>query len=67
MEMAKHLPTNRNEGIPYFALLVHRAFVSPIKLSLSQPTNFLTLTLPMLSPTPPAGSERVAVWCLAAY
>ena len=34
------------------------AFALPVKLSLSQPTSFLTSTLPILSPIPPQGSER---------
>ena len=61
------LPMGSGERIPYFALLACVAFALLIKLSLSQPTNFLTFTLSILSPIPPGvGSERAAVWCLVA-
>jgi len=51
------LPTGSGERIPRFALLVCTAFALPIKLPLSQRMSFLTLTLPILSPIPPGGSE----------
>lgn len=35
--------------IPYFVWLACAAFALPLKLSLSQPVNFLTFTLPVLS------------------
>ena len=60
------LPMGSGEWIPCFALLACAAFALPIKLSLSQPTSFLTCTLPILSPIPLRGSERAAAWCLAA-
>jgi len=41
-----------SEQIPCFALLAHATFALPIKLSLSQATNFLTFTLLILFPTP---------------
>ncbi|KAF1434765.1 putative cation-transporting ATPase 13A4, partial [Spheniscus demersus] len=43
-------------------LLLHYSFISIIKLFLSQPTSFLTSTLPILSPIPRGGggSERAA-------
>ena len=46
------LPIGSSEWIPYFALHQHTAFTLPIKLSLSQPTSFLTFSLPFLSPIP---------------
>jgi len=39
-----------SELIPSFALLVHMAFALPIKLSLSQPTSFLSFTLLIVFP-----------------
>lgn len=39
-------------------------FASPIKWSSSQPTSFLTYTLPILSSIPPEGIEQEAVWGL---
>ena len=42
----------RNGWIPWFALLVNTAFALPIKLSLSQPMSFLTVTPPILFPLP---------------
>ena len=61
------LPMGRGEGMPCFALLACAAFAFPIKLSLSQPTSFLTLTLPILSPIPWRGaSERLGGAELAA-
>jgi len=48
-------------------LLVRAAFALLTKLSLSQPISFLTCTLLIASPIPLQGSERGAVWCLAAY
>ena len=53
-----------NEWIPCFALLACMAFALAIKLSLSQPTSFLTYTLLILSLIPLWGSQSVAVWCL---
>ena len=58
LEVAEHLPANgkrRMNSLFCFALLVRVAFALPIKLSLSQPTSFLTFTLPILSPIPPVG------------
>jgi len=49
------LPTRSSEWIPCFALLACAAFALPIKLSLSQPSNFHTLTLLILSPILPRG------------
>jgi len=46
------LPMRSSELIPYFALLACAGFVFPVKLSLSQPTRFLTFTLLILSPIP---------------
>ena len=60
------LPRGSSEWILCFALLAWVAFALPIKLSLSQPMSFLTFTLPILSLTPQGGSERAAVWGLAA-
>jgi len=55
-----------SELIAYFALLPCTAFALPVKLSLSQPTSFLTFTLLILSPIPRWGSEQVVVWWLVA-
>jgi len=60
------LPMGSSERIPHLALLARAAFAFPIKLSLSQPTSFLTCTLLILPPIPPRGSEQAAVWCLLA-
>jgi len=46
-----------SEGIPSIALLAHRAFALPTKLSLSQTTSFLSFSLPILSPIPPRGAS----------
>ena len=51
------LPLARAEWIPWVALPACTALALPIKLSLSQPTSFLTFTLPISSPVPPVGSE----------
>ena len=51
-----------SELIPYLALLVCAAFALHIKLSLSQPVNFLTFALLILSSILRGGSERAAVW-----
>ena len=48
-----------SEWIPCFALLAHAAFAFLTKLSLSQPTSFLTFTLLNLSPIP-TGEEWVS-------
>ena len=67
LEMAEHLPANgSSEWIPCFVLLACTAFALPIKLSLTQPTCFLTFTLPILSLIPPGAGERAAGWCWAA-
>ena len=55
-----------SEWIPCFDLLACLAFGLPIKLSLFQPTSFLTFTLPVLSPCHCEGSEWAAVWYLVA-
>ena len=60
------LTMGSGEWIPCFALLVCAAFALPVKLSLSQPTNFLTFTLLILSPIPLGASEQAAVWGSAA-
>jgi len=55
------LPKGSREGFPSFAPLAHMAFALPVKLSLSQPTSFLTFTLLIHSPIPRGGggvSER---------
>ena len=52
--------------IPCLALLACTAFALPIKLSLSQPMNFLTFTLPILSPILTQGewaSRHVGLSC----
>ena len=54
-----------SEWIPYFSLLVWSASALPIKLSLSQPTSFLTFTFSILSPILLWGEW--AVWGWAAY
>ena len=46
------LPMGSREWFACFALVACVAFALPVKLSLSQPVNFLTLTLPILSPIP---------------
>ena len=51
------LPMGSSELIPCFALPLCAAFALPIKLSLSQTMSYLTLTLLILSPVPPGGSE----------
>lgn len=60
------LTRKSNDLIPNFALLVC-SFVLPIKLSLSQPTNFLTFDFPLLFTTLQQQNERAAVWGGAAY
>jgi len=47
-------------------LLARTTFALPVKLSLSQPTSFLTFTLLIPSLIPPGVNEQVAVWCLVA-
>ena len=54
------LPMGSREWIPSFALPAHMAFALPIKLSLCQPTSFLTITPLISSPILPGGvSERL--------
>lgn len=61
LEIAEHLPDDgSSELIPCFALLVSKAFALPIKLSLSQPTRFLTFMLLILSPSHCGGNEQAA-------
>lgn len=40
-----------SEQIPYFILIALTIFALPIKLSLSQPTSFITFTFLILSPS----------------
>jgi len=47
-----YLPMGSGEGVPRFALLASMAFALSIKLSLFQPTSFLTFILVILSPIP---------------
>ena len=60
------LPMGSSEWIPCFALLACAASALRIKLSLSQPTSFLTFTLLALSPIPLGGTEQTVVWGLVA-
>jgi len=60
------LPIGSTEWIPNLSLLACTAFALPVKLSLSQSTNFLTFTLLLLSPLPPGGSEQATAWYLVA-
>jgi len=60
------LPNGRSEQILCFALLLCAAFALCIKLSLSQPMNFLIFTLLVLSSIPLQGSEQEDVWFLVA-
>jgi len=46
-----------SELISWFALLACVAFALPIKQSVSQPTSFLTFTLPIIFPIPLWGGE----------
>jgi len=60
------LPMGSSEHIPHFALLACVALAFHIKLSLSQPTSFLTFTLLIRSPIPPGrkgASCRVVLTC----
>lgn len=54
------LPMGSGECIPCFALLVRVSFAISTKLSLFQPTSFLTSTPPALPITIPAASEQAA-------
>jgi len=49
------LQMGSSKGVSYFALLVHVVFALPIQLSSSQPTSFLTFTIPILSAIPRRG------------
>lgn len=49
------------EWIPDFALLMWVSFALPVKLSMSQPTNFLTFAFQILFSIPPGESEKAAV------
>jgi len=54
--MAEHLPADGKQGMNSlicFALLTLAAFALPIQLTSTQPSSFLTFTLPVLSPIPP--------------
>jgi len=51
------------EQILCFALLVCAAFALLIKMSLPQPTSFLTFPLLILPPMLPGGRERAAASC----
>lgn len=55
------LPKGIDEWILQFALLVYDAFALPVKLSLSQPTIFLTFSLLTLFPIPLGKTEWVDV------
>lgn len=55
------LMMGRSELISCFALLGIAVFALPIKLSLLQPTRFLTFLLPVVFPTL-RGNELAAVW-----
>lgn len=52
-----------NESHPFFALLMCIDFSLTIKLTLSQPTIFLTSALLIFSFTMLAGNVQAAVWC----
>jgi len=45
------LPMGSSERIPHFALLARTDIATLVKLSLSEPTSFLTFTLPILTPS----------------
>lgn len=60
------LPVGSNKWIPSLHLLVHAAFNVLSKLSLSQLMSSCTLTITILSLTPPGEHEQEVVWCWAA-
>lgn len=61
------LPMGSGELVHYLALLVCTAFPLHLKLSLTQPVNFLTFTLVIFSTVLPRDSERVAPGGSAVY
>lgn len=64
--MAEDLPDDGKQWINSLYYFVCAAFAFPNKLCSSQPTHFLTFTLPILSSIPPGESEQAAKWGLAA-
>lgn len=52
------LLVENSELIPYFALLAHRAFALPIKLTLSQTLIFLHFPITILSPSHREGASK---------